>query len=169
MEPAQAVADRLELVFGTIQRERMQGLPILNPRLRVQVIGPQAWEGGWLGVLVTPWAMNLVALPALGETGALGSLGSKRLRRFPSGEYEFIAGDPAGIGPHEACSLFSPMHEFADQGAAVATALEVLKALMAPAAAAPDRACATQSPRSLDRPVSRRGLFRALTGTGGGP
>jgi [NiFe] hydrogenase assembly HybE family chaperone len=161
MDPAQAVAARLESVFGAIHRERMCGLPILNPRLRVQVVGLRPWAGGWLGVLVTPWTMNLIALPADDLSGeALGQVGSKRIRAFPSGDYEFLAGDPAGLGPHETCSLFSPMHEFADQEAAVAAALEVLKTLMEQSAAL------AQPAPALERPVSRRGLFRALAGPG---
>ena len=161
VEPAQATADRLTAVFETIHRERMEGLPILNTRLGVAVVGAQVWEGDWLGVLVTPWAMNLLALPA--DTAALGKPGSKRSHSFPSGTYEFIAGDPADIGSHEACSLFSPMHEFADQAAAVATAQEVLKALMTPD---PGSAPAPEQPpdRPLARPLTRRGLFRALSG-----
>jgi [NiFe] hydrogenase assembly HybE family chaperone len=162
MEGPQAVAERLARIFETIHRERMLGLPVLNPNLRVQVAGAQNWAGGWLGVLITPWCKNMLALPA--HAADLGPTGSKRNRTFPSGDYEFIAGDPAEIGHHEACSLFSPLHEFADQDAAVATAHEVLRVLMEPTAAA---ASATSAPAGpLDRKLSRRGLCRALSGNG---
>ncbi len=107
---------------------------------------------------------ELLALPA--DAVGLGPPGSKRSRTFPSGDYEFIAGEPAEIGPHEACSLFSPVHEFADQDAAMATAHEVLRVLMEPTAAA---ASPTSAPvAAMDRKLSRRGLFRALGGSGPG-
>lgn len=132
----------LEQVFADIAATRMQGVPVLNPALRVQAVGfaPQADpEGGeWLlGILVTPWFMNLVCLPLdLAQAGenVLG-VGQKAKRQIGSETFELIGAHEDGLGAFACCSLFSPMFEFADHAAAVATACEVLNLLRTPAAA----------------------------------
>ena len=122
----------LERVFRDIAATRMQGVPILNPALSVQPVGFQPWASGWLGVLVTPWFMNLMHLGGADpESGPLQP-GEKRLLALPSGSYEFIAGEEPGIGRYQACSLFSPMSEFESQAQAVATAEAVMQNLMCP-------------------------------------
>ena len=42
---------------------RMAGLAVVNPALRVEAVGFAPWQGCWLGVVVTPWCMNLVLAP----------------------------------------------------------------------------------------------------------
>jgi len=113
-----------------VQHERMQGVPVLNPELKVQCVGFEAWGDYCLGVLITPWFMNLVLLPGEGETWAELSIGDKVVQVFPSGAYEFILGEEPGAGRYLMCSLFSPMFEFVDQQAAVATAEAVMQGLM---------------------------------------
>jgi len=131
----------LEAVFRDVASTRMHGVPVLNPRLQVQAVGFELTTEAapcLFGVLVTPWFMNLVRLPlqammALPPTdGAWLPIGSKTLRAYGDVSLEFIGSFEAGLGVFEASSLFSPMFEFADQAAAVATADEVLKTLRAP-------------------------------------
>ena len=130
----------LEQAFVEVQRTRMAGVPVLNPRLRVQAVGfasdAEPEDVAW-GVLVTPWFMNLVRLP-LAETAARALLpaGHKAWREAGTRGFEFIGGEEAALGRYEACSLFSPMFEFTDHGAALATAEAVLQQLRQPAAAA---------------------------------
>lgn len=119
----------LESTFTAIQHQRMADIPILNPRLRVQAVGFKDWEGRCLGVLITPWFMNLMLLPQEGDEWHDLPSGTKVTHTFPSGRYEFIVGDEEGIGHYQMCSLFSPMFEFEDQAAAVATAEAVLDAI----------------------------------------
>ncbi len=121
------VAD-LVSAFRQIERTRMKGLPFLNPELRVEAVGFVPWDTGALGVLVTPWFMNLVLLPGTAEWPQL-RVGDKVRQCFPSGCYEFTVGDEPGVGRYQGCSLFSPMLEFEDQAAAVATAAEVMRGL----------------------------------------
>ena len=129
-ELAAAVAC-LEETFRRIHRERMADLPMVNPALAVQAVGFAPWlEGVALGVLVTPWFMNLMLIPLGAIRWDELAPGSKRRHAFPSGVYEFTVGDEAQIGRYQLCSLFSPMFQFADQEGAVATAHEVLRALM---------------------------------------
>ncbi|MEW8506397.1 MAG: [NiFe]-hydrogenase assembly chaperone HybE [Candidatus Thiodiazotropha sp.] len=122
----------LERQFRHIQQQRMQGLPLLNPKLEVEAVGFQAWNGCRLGVLITPWFMNLMLLPSEGDSWKALRLGDKTLYQMPSGPYEFILGEEEGIGRYQMCSLFSPVFEFVDQETAVATAEAVMDALMCP-------------------------------------
>jgi len=153
----EAVTSLVADTFRRIHRERMAGLPILHPDLSVAVVGGQAWDGDWLGVLVTPWCLNLVLVPGPGSAREPGPFGSKLQLDLPAGRFEFLASEEEGIGRFAACSLVSPMHQFADQAAAVATAEEVMTALFqpeAPAAAEPP-----QGP-TLSRRDLLRGGFR---------
>jgi [NiFe] hydrogenase assembly HybE family chaperone len=124
------LSEGLEQVFRRIERERMQGLPILNPALRVKAVGLQDWQGHCLGVLITPWFMNLMLLPSEGDDWQGLNIGDKQLHQLPSGPYEFILGEEPGVGRYQMCSLFSPVFEFADQATAEATAEAVMAALM---------------------------------------
>lgn len=168
--PVLQVSRQLVARFERVQRERMAGLPILHPGLSVVVIGAREWQQDWLGMLVTPWCMNLVRIPGPGSAFVPGSVGSKQIIAFPAGEFEFIASDEEGVGPFAACSLFSPMQEFADQAVALATAEAVMAALFEPepsSAAAPQGipAQANISRRDLLRGrLSRRGPGRFMRG-----
>lgn len=149
------VAERaagLEAAFQRIAAQRMAGVALLNPSLRVQAVGfrlhrddpegPDAQEAAcgpvgisgdihpyWaLGVLVTPWFMNLVRLP-LEAAARPAAPGSSQWRTVASRPMEFFGAAEDGVGGFEACSLFSPMFEFADQAAALAVAAEVLRLL----------------------------------------
>jgi hypothetical protein len=59
------------------------------------------------------------------------------LRRVGTEGFDFIGGFEAGFGRYDACSLLSPMFEFANPAAARATALAVLATLRQPAVTAP--------------------------------
>jgi [NiFe] hydrogenase assembly HybE family chaperone len=141
--PAQA----LERRFEAIQRQQMQGVPMLNPALQVQAVGFQPWSEHWLGVLVTPWFMNLMLLPRVDERWhAIGERESRH-HVFPAGVFEFIGGRDAELGDYQACSLFSPMFDFATQAGAADTATAALLALFDTASRpAPDRATEGHEP-----------------------
>jgi [NiFe] hydrogenase assembly HybE family chaperone len=128
--------EQVERVFGHIAATRMAGLPLNNPALRVEAVGFRLWQGDWLGVLVTPWAISLMLLP--GGSGAFRELGAdeRQCWRFPSGAYDFMGSCEATLGPYQLCSLFSPAFEFATHEAACATAHAALDSLLEPAAAA---------------------------------
>jgi [NiFe] hydrogenase assembly HybE family chaperone len=121
---------RLESAFNRIWQQRMTDVPMLNPALGVEAVGFREWQGRSLGVMITPWFMNLMLLPGDGDDWFALPSGAIELHAFPSGRYEFIVGDEDEIGAYQMCSLFSPMFEFADHEAAVATALAVMDAVM---------------------------------------
>lgn len=169
------VAATLAQVFAKIQTERMDDVPILNPRLEVEVIGLREWNSQWLALLVTPWFINLMVLARTDEQAAAwGSLalGSSVPHRFPAGRFDFIVGEEAGIGRYQMCSLFSPVLEFQDQAAARIAGRAALEALFdasldedraearKEAAAEQQSAGAEGGDDAGERGVSRRGILR---------
>ena len=122
-------AAQLGEAFGFIERTRMAGLPLLHPGLRVQAVGFEPMDdGSALGVLLTPWFMNLVRFP-LEACASEEGVGRARSMQLGGEPLHFIGAFEAGFGAYHACSLFSPMFEFADQPAALATAQAVLDIL----------------------------------------
>lgn len=156
----------LEALFRHIAATRMAGVPICHPGLAVAAVGfePQPGESAAVGVLLTPWFMNLVWLPL--PAAPPTAVGASRRRAVGRQAFDFIAHHEAGFGTYEACSLFSPMNEFEDQAAALATAQAVLDLLRAPEAEAAD-APAAPDPRGAQAadPVPARRRF--LLGRGG--
>jgi [NiFe] hydrogenase assembly HybE family chaperone len=128
----------LVAAFERIAVTRMAGMPLCNPALAVEAVGFRPWGEGQVGVLVTPWCINLVLLPGA-EAGALAS-GVRLAVAFPSGSYEFMGGEEPECGAFRFCSLYSPPDDFADAAQARAVALEVMAQLFLPAAGVSRRA-----------------------------
>ena len=150
---------RLVAAFEQIARTRMAGVPVLNAALSVEAVGfePQAdaaGESGVVGVLVAPWFMNLIWLPA-DAADESHRIGETRLHVLGGARFEFIGAHEPSIGAYSACSMFSPMFEFADQAAARATAQAVLESLRA----APMPTPAPSAPVAEPAPARRSFLF----------
>lgn len=155
-------ASLLERVFSHIAATRMAGLPILNPALQVQVVGMQAWQGRWVGVLVTPWIISLAMLPGDAPLERL-PLDSKATWSFPSGSYDFMGMDEPELGVCHLCSLISPVQEFQSQQDAVAAAEAVMDSLMqTPADTVRDEATrhAAETARLHGQSVARQKISR---------
>lgn len=171
MNPATATAPRssavpphaanpaaaLHACFAAIAARRMAGLPLCNPALTVAVPAMQAWEGEWLGVLVTPWAISLVLLPGPGGRFREIGVGQSQAWDFPSGRYDFLGSREDGLGAYQSCSLASPVFEFAGQDEAVAFALAALAALLQPAAGT--REALPAGPQTVSRRAFLRGAL----------
>lgn len=124
------IKERLERAFTKVWRERMDGVPILNPRLGVEAVALRDWNAHWLGVLITPWFINLMLVPQDEKPSwSMLSTGEKMVHRFPAGRFEFIAGEEGELGRYLMCSLFSPVLEFEDQESARIAAAAALDAL----------------------------------------
>lgn len=143
-------AARLAQAYGRIDRERMADLPIRNPALTVEMVGLRFYEDAWVGVLITPWCMNLVRVPA--EGAPCGAVGVSSVRRFPAGDFDFLGAEEAEVGPFEQCSLLSPVLELADQAAAREAAEAALAELFQPAGG--------EAPSGQPGPMSRRAFLR---------
>ena len=139
----------LVALFDEIRRTRMLGLPIANPALRVEAVGFEQWEDQDLGILITPWFMNLVLLP---DSGRLTDLpqGDRVECRFPSGPCELTVYHDEDLGSYLAAVLFRTVADFPDQDVARAVAEEALAQLLAEPA------------EKKGEKVSRRGLFTGL-------
>ncbi|HEX6736145.1 MAG TPA: [NiFe]-hydrogenase assembly chaperone HybE [Azonexus sp.] len=128
----------LASAFTAIAETRMAGLPICNPALRVEALPfRRTGDGHWAGLLITPWALNLLCLPGRADRWPAVAAGGKHEWSFPSGSYEFIVADEASLGPYHLCSLFSPALEFASHEQARLTALAADQALVAAPLAPP--------------------------------
>lgn len=120
---------RIERVFAEIHATRMQGMPFVNPALRVEAVGFRRWDGRWLGVLITPWFMNLMLVPDADAGWHHVRYGDSVSYALPAGVFEFISAREPMLGDYQMCSLFSPMFEFVDPDGARATAVAALAAL----------------------------------------
>lgn len=127
--PRPCPAAALQARFEAIWRGPMQGLPMLNPGLGVTAVGFGPFGEHWLGVLVTPWFMNLTLMPRVVQHWQPIAERASRHHVFPAGVFEFIGSRDPVLGDYQSCSLFSPMFEFADQASAEATALAAIEAL----------------------------------------
>lgn len=135
--------------YQAIFEERMQGLPFVNPRLAVEAVGFEQWEDKDLGVLITPWFMNLVLLPGTDRLAGLPQ-GEKVECRFPSGPCELTVYHDEDLGSYLAAVLFSTVADFPDQEVARAVAEEALAQILAEPA------------EKESGKISRRGLLTGL-------
>jgi len=167
----QSKVTALTQAFSVIAHTRMLGLPFLHPGLSVEAVGFEVHtetDGAQaaLGILITPWFMNLIWLPQQGQMAT--PLGHTCERRFAGKCFEFIGAYEATFGKYEMCSLFSPMFEFVNQASAHATACEVLallrKATSVPAIPVAPHALDTAA--SPDRRAFLFGRVRARAGDG---
>lgn len=153
--PLEALRRAWEQVAG-----RMVGLPIVNPRLTIDLIGFRPHEGGSAGIVVTPWFLSVVFVPPAGAKAQ--PVGSRVTHDFPAGRFEFLTNDLDGFGPVESCSLFSPMEAFPDMASAVKVAHEAIEALFTEAQASPEpeQPVKAEPAAVVQAAPSRRDLFR---------
>ena len=159
---------KLEQAFSAVA-ERMQGLGFVNPALRVQAVGFEPWEGHWLGVMVTPWSINLLLLPRDPAVWRSIRPGEKQRYAFPAGRYDFIDAVDPTVGDYRMCSLFSPALEIEDHATAVMVAELARAALFDASHAEPAEKKAADAPgegplarieQQANAPMSKRDFLR---------
>ncbi|WP_027515995.1 [NiFe]-hydrogenase assembly chaperone HybE [Bradyrhizobium sp. WSM1417] len=154
---AAAWGELLAASYREIGERAMRDLPIYNDALGVEAVGFRPFNGTIVGIMVTPWFLN-VAMPAGAVTSATS--GATVRMRFPAGDIEFTLSEVARIGRIASCSLFSPMFQVADMDAARATAEAALAELMLPA----DSEETVRRREPATSPIDRRNFLRgALT------
>ncbi len=160
----------LEAEFNEIWHSKMRDVPMVNRNLEVRAVGFRVYEGRLLGVLLSPWFMNLVLLPTEDEDWDRLTPGEKEVISFPSGRYEFTHNTRPMIGGYKACSLFSMMGDFKTQADAVEVASAVMQALFneenvaetdrsADIRAAREAEIAESTPAPIDPEPSRRAVI----------
>ncbi|MCW2283063.1 [NiFe] hydrogenase assembly HybE family chaperone [Rhodoblastus acidophilus] len=154
---AAELAARLEEHFEELYERCMKDMPICNPHLRVACIGFRPYGDFNLGIVLTPWFMNVCASPRAGAPKVEDRPGATRGLALPTGNVDFLATDLDGFDRLLFASLFSPMDDFADHAAAQATAEAAMDALMKPPEpASPPSPPPKKEPVALDR----RAFFR---------
>jgi [NiFe] hydrogenase assembly HybE family chaperone len=130
---AEAGDDAVQKLADAYRRAalKVKGLPIYNPTLAVEAVGFREHDGRQVGVMVTPWFMNLTAVPSQEDTAVWVSGGTVRLA-FPSGTYDFMVSELPEMGLVGTCSLFSTMIDFTDHEAAQLAAKSAAEALFEP-------------------------------------
>ena len=154
-----ALSRSLEEHFRHVHATQMQDVPLLNPLLQVEAVDFQTLpdNAGIIGVLITPWFMNLLWVADTAETFVSGNT---RLLALPSGEYSLNANHAANVGTFYSVSLFSPVLQFTDHAAAVLTAQQIMLCIMAtPAPAVHNAAESLPAHRAVSRRDFLRGKF----------
>lgn len=134
--------------YDEIYRERMRGLPICNERLRVEAVGFRTCGIHRIGVLITPWFMNLVLLPGDATWAGLAE-GASCEFDLPSGAFEFTHCSDTALGEYLTAALFRTVTDFPDQAVASRIGNEVVDRLFV----------STPRPRAKDKAISRRALL----------
>jgi [NiFe] hydrogenase assembly HybE family chaperone len=152
----------LEAHYRRIWTERMHDLPFVNPALAVAAPEFRRCGGDWLGVVITPWFINLMLVAGGGRLWGDIPAGERRYVELPCGTLQFIADDDPDIGPYQYCPLIAPASAVPDMAAALKAAAEAMETVFSPppeAVPAPDAGDAPEP-----APVSRRAFFRRIAG-----
>ena len=139
---------------------RMRDLPFYNDGLSIEAVGFRDWEGHRLGILITPWFINLILLPGEEDDWSGVDQGDQSDWHLPAETIRFTANRPEADEGEVflAAPIFTNVVGVPDHEAAKNIADQVLKSLLArPGSeeAAPGHA------------VSRRDLFRGRLKKGG--
>ncbi|WP_168185716.1 [NiFe]-hydrogenase assembly chaperone HybE [Acidiferrobacter sp. SPIII_3] len=104
----------LRLAFEAVAR-RQAAMPFFRKDLAVEVLAFRSWQDAWVGALITPWCLDVVAIPK--ERGSWDRLcvGDGCGWGFPAGTCELLVADVGGLGRYQSAVLFSPLTDFAHQ------------------------------------------------------
>lgn len=155
-DPSTFLAAHFEQVWQT----QMHDLPFVNPALQVEAIGFVRYSGDWLGVVVTPWFLNLFLLNGGGSLWGDIPAGQRRYLELPCGALQFIADDDPVIGPYQYCPLIAPVTGIAGMGQARQAALDALRT----AFAIPAKPVEPPPAPAAEAEPARRGFLRRLAG-----
>ena len=126
-------------------------MPIVNPQLDVEAVGFRAHGDDEVGILITPWFMNLVILPGPGTRLGIAQ-GDEIAWTLPAGDYAMTCCRDDALGDYLTAVLFRTVADFPDQATARDIAKTILEMIFTP-----PETVAGQAPR-----FSRRELFSRL-------
>jgi len=166
-DPSAFLAAHYERLWAT----RMHDLPFMNPALTVEVAGFRRCSGDWVGVVVTPWFLNLFLIDGGGSLWGDIPASERRYVGLPCGTLQFIADVDPDIGPYQYSPLIAPVSSLPDMATARRVAAEALAAVFVlpadtvAAAATMEKAPPAAVDRSqVPETVSRRVFLRKLAG-----
>ncbi len=126
-------SEKLEIRFRQIQKT-MSSLPIYHPKVRVQAVDFSPWKYFWLGIMVTPWSINLILFPGDRSHWKSVPKGKKLHYKFSAGIFDFISVHDQSLGEYQMCSMLSPLSEITDHEMAILVAKSILNELTKPEA-----------------------------------
>lgn len=139
----------------------------VNGALSCRAVGFARYRGDWLGVLITPWFVDLYLLPGGGELWGDIPSGQRRYVELPRGTVPFTAADDPQIGAYQYSPLISPVSVVPDMAAAIKLANEVLSGIfgeLAPPETVSGAAQVAVGKGVSPEVTSRRGFLRRLAG-----
>jgi len=145
--------DALFDYYLAVYEKTFRDLPIVNKALAVEAVGFRQLEEHHLGVLITPWFMNLVLLPGTGRWDDRPQ-GSACTVELPGGKVDFHVSHEQTLGTILSAALFSTVADFPDQEIAREVARETLRLLFD----------SNAMPEESGRRMSRRALLRQFGG-----
>lgn len=138
----------LQRRFEHIHESRMRGLPILNPALRVAALAFRRFGEDQVGVLITPWFINLVVLP--GDGSRYPAQGERLDYVLPGEALEMTVHADAALGSYLSAVLYREVAAIPDMAYGQKLASDIIERLF-------------EQPATAGRPVphtlSRRALF----------
>ena len=126
---------RVQALIELFQRidAGMRDLPIYNDKIAIEATGFRPFgDGELLGVVLTPWFMNMITLPIEPVPMNMAEIGRTVSIELPAGKRAFVVGGDGTIGLYKAHSLHSPVLNFTLPGQARAEAQRMLALLMTP-------------------------------------
>jgi [NiFe] hydrogenase assembly HybE family chaperone len=157
MKPSCVPTDhpRVQALIELFQRidAGMRDMPFYNEKIGIEAIGFRPFgEGKLLGVVLTPWFMNMIKLPIEPVPMEMAKIGRIASVELPAGKRTFAVGGDEAVGLYKAHSLHSPVLSFTLPGQAQAEARRMLALLMTPPGGAAETAASSISDASrLDR------------------
>jgi len=124
---------RVQALIELFQRidAGMRDLPIYNDKIAIEAIGFRPFgDATLLGVVLTPWFMNMITLPIEPVPMDMAAIGRTVSVELPAGKRTFVVGGDETIGLYRAHSLHSPVLNFTLPGQAQAEARRLLALLM---------------------------------------
>jgi [NiFe] hydrogenase assembly HybE family chaperone len=148
-------------------RERTEPGPV-NSLLICTSVGFSRYKGDWLGVVITPWCMDLVLLPGGGSLWGDIPAGQRRYVELPHGAVAFTALEDPQLGPYQHAPLVATVASLPDMAAAIRVANQVMRGICGdeiPAVVPPsDLPDASADSTGGPETPSRRGFLRRLAG-----
>src|SRR6056297_4242961 len=112
---------------------RMRDLPFYNDSLSIEPVGFREWEGHRLGILITPWFINLILLPGERDDWSAVDQGDQSDWHLPAETIRFTANRDEEDTDEVflAAPVFTNVIGVPDHEAAKNIAAQVLESLLA--------------------------------------